>query len=152
MPVVTGASTVELLLPLHVADAQLLPLCSLVLWVLLLLLLSLQLPCRLLRLPAPSPSQRTPKARIALAASQPLVRISKLEIIDCWAQLARLPSVLPLSSSVLARLHGEGAAESDRSPKHPAARQPAITAKAMRIGAQGGPTFRCSSSCSNQLR
>ena len=111
MPVVTGASAVELLLPLHVADAQLLPLCSLVLWVLLLLLLSLQLPCRLLRLPAPSPSQRTPKARIALAVSQPLVRISKLEIFDCWAQPARLPSVLPLSSSVLARLHGEGAAE-----------------------------------------
>ena len=67
VPVVTGASAIELLLPLHVADAQLLPLCSLVLWVLLLLLLlSLQLPCRLLRLPAPSPSQRTPKARIAL--------------------------------------------------------------------------------------
>ena len=123
MPVVTGASAIELLLPLHVADAQLLPLCSLVLWVLLLLLLlSLQLPCRLLRLPAPSPSQRTPKARIALPVAPCSPALAYDRIFDCWSKPARLPSVLPLSSPVLARLHGEGAAESDRSPKHPAAR------------------------------
>ena len=52
---------VELLLPLHVGDAQLLPLCSLVLWVLLLLLLLLS---RLLRLPASRRRSAHPKLEL----------------------------------------------------------------------------------------